>query len=75
MLGALLFMALALAYALTALRRQEIRWGGRRIPMAWLSYAVVGLVVASFAFFYPMWTGAPQTASDFMTRIWLASWQ
>jgi len=75
MLGALLFMALALAYALTALRRVEARWGERRIPMAALSYAAVGVVLAAFVFFYPMWTGAPQTVSDFTTRMWLASWQ
>jgi hypothetical protein len=75
MLGALLFMALALAYALTALRRVEVRWGERRIPMAALSYAAVALVLAAFVFFYPMWTGAPQTVSDFTTRMWLATWQ
>ena len=75
MLGALLFMALALAYALTALRRVEARWGDRRIPVGALSYAAVALVLAAFVFFYPMWTGAPQTGSDFNTRMWLSSWQ
>lgn len=75
MLGALLFMALALAYALSALRRVEARWGDRRIPVGFLSYAAVALVLAAFVFFYPMWTGAPQTGSDFNTRMWLSSWQ
>jgi len=75
MLGALLFMALALAYAASALRRAHIPWRARRIPLSSLAYAVVALVIVAFVFFYPMWTGAPQTASDFMTRIWLAGWQ
>ena len=75
MLGALIFMALALAYALTALRRTELRWGTWRIPLASLSYAVVGVVVASFVFFYPMWAAVPQTVTDFTTRIWLVPWQ
>ncbi len=75
MLGALLFMALALAYALTALRRVEMRIGQRRIPLAALSYAAVALVLVAFVFFYPMWTAAPQTLSDWNARMWLASWQ
>lgn len=75
MLGALLFMALALAYALSALRRVEMRWGSRRIPMASLAYALAALVLVAFVFFYPMWTAQPQTGSDFNLRMWLASWQ
>jgi dolichyl-phosphate-mannose--protein O-mannosyl transferase len=68
-------MALALAYAANALRRVVVRIGERRIPLASLGYAVVALVIVAFVFFYPVWTGAPETASDFMTRIWLVGWQ
>jgi len=75
MLGALIFMALALAYALTALRRTEMRLGSRRVPLAALAYGAVALVLVAFVFFYPMWTGAPQTLSDFNLRMWLATWQ
>ncbi|HEV7679531.1 MAG TPA: phospholipid carrier-dependent glycosyltransferase [Candidatus Dormibacteraeota bacterium] len=75
MLGALLFMALALAYALSALRRQHLVIGGRRISMASLAYAGIAVVVLGFVFFYPVWTASPMTNSDFMTRMWVASWQ
>ena len=38
MLGALLFMALALAYALSSLRRTHIAIGERRIPLSSLAF-------------------------------------
>jgi len=75
MLGALIFMCLALAYALNALRRSSITWGTRRIPLAALAYAGVAVVLAGFVFFYPVWTAVPLTNSDFMMRMWVASWQ
>jgi hypothetical protein len=75
MLGALIFMCLALAYALNALRRASFTWGTRRIPLASLAYAGVAVVLAGFVFFYPVWTAIPLTNSDFMMRMWVASWQ
>ncbi|HZS15005.1 MAG TPA: phospholipid carrier-dependent glycosyltransferase [Candidatus Dormibacteraeota bacterium] len=75
MLGALIFMCLALAYALTHLRRASFNLGSRRVPLASLSYAAIALVLAAFVFFYPVWTAMPLTNSDFMMRMWVASWQ
>ncbi|TMC50205.1 MAG: phospholipid carrier-dependent glycosyltransferase [Chloroflexi bacterium] len=71
MLGALIFAVLALAYALTALRRQRLQIGGRVVSLAPAAWAAVGVVVAAFIFFYPVWTGAPQTSADHNQRIWL----
>lgn len=75
MLGALIFMALALAYACSALRRAHIPLGQRRIPLSSLAYATVAVAIVAFIFFYPVWTGAPIDTSNFMTRIWVAGWQ
>jgi Dolichyl-phosphate-mannose-protein mannosyltransferase/C-terminal four TMM region of protein-O-mannosyltransferase len=75
MLGALIFMALALAYACTALRRVHVRWGERDIPLGALAFVPLVLTVAAFIFFYPVWTGAPIDTTDFNTRIWVAGWQ
>jgi len=75
MLGALIFMGLALAYMLAQLRRTSLSIAGRRIPMASLAYAGVAVVLAAFVYFYPLWTAAPITNSDFLTRIWVAGWQ
>jgi hypothetical protein len=75
MLGALIFACLALAYALAQLRRTVVTVAGRRIPLASLSYATVAVVLACFVFFYPLWTAIPITNSDFMLRMWVASWQ
>jgi hypothetical protein len=75
MLGALPFMALGLAYALTAIRGVVIGAGTRHAvslrPVAW---AGVGLVVAAFIFFYPIWTGAPQGSADHQMRMWFEAW-
>jgi dolichyl-phosphate-mannose--protein O-mannosyl transferase len=75
MLGASLFMAIALAYALAALRGTSFSWRERRIPLSALAYAAVAVVLAAFVFFYPVWTAIPLTNSDFMMRMWVASWQ
>jgi len=75
MLGALPFMALAYAYALTALRRSRVTVLGRSLSLTPLSYAALGVVVAGFLFFYPMWSGAPLTSADHEMRIWLPGWQ
>lgn len=75
MLGALPYLALAYAYALTALRRVTLRVGGRTVSLAPVSYAALAVVVAGFVFFYPMWTGAPLTPADHAMRIWEGDWQ
>jgi hypothetical protein len=75
MLGALIFMCLALAYALAHLRRSSLTIAGRRIPLASLAYAGIAVVLAAFVFFYPLWTAMPITNSDFLMRMWVASWQ
>ena len=75
MLGALPFMALAYAYALTAIRRRTVVVGGRTLSLAPVAYAGLALVVAAFVFFYPMWTGAPLSSADLQMRIWEGRWQ
>jgi dolichyl-phosphate-mannose--protein O-mannosyl transferase len=75
MLGALPFMALAYAYALTALRRTQVTVRGRTLSLAPLAYTVIGLLLAGFVFFYPMWTGAPLSPADHEMRLWVAGWQ
>jgi dolichyl-phosphate-mannose--protein O-mannosyl transferase len=70
-LGILLFTALALAYALTAIRRIRVRFGDRQISLAPVSYAVIGSVLAAFIFFYPMWTAMPQSSADQQMRVWV----
>jgi hypothetical protein len=75
MLGALPFMALAYAYALTSLRRSHVVVLGHRIGLAPVAYAAVGMVLAGFVFFYPMWTGAPLGPADHEMRLWVGDWQ
>jgi 4-amino-4-deoxy-L-arabinose transferase-like glycosyltransferase len=70
-LGMLLFTALALAYALTAIRRIRVPFGKREISLAPISYAVIGSVLAAFIFFYPMWTAMPQSTADQQMRVWV----
>jgi dolichyl-phosphate-mannose--protein O-mannosyl transferase len=74
MLGALPFMALALAYALSALRTTVVRAGSLEIPLRPFAYAGLGVVVAAFVFFYPIWTGAGQPTADHDLRMWFESW-
>lgn len=73
-LGILLFTALALAYALTALRGVRFQAAGRWWSLAPLSYACIGLVVAAFIFFYPVWTAVPLTNQDSLMRLWVDAW-
>ncbi len=70
-LGMLLFAALALAYALTAIRREGLTVLGRRWSLAPLAYTGAALVAVSFAFFYPIWTAAALTPSDHSMRVWV----
>lgn len=72
----MVFTALALAYALTTIRRQVVtlrsRAGRTRfISLAPVSYAAVALAVAAFVFFYPIWTAIPQAPADHQMRIWV----
>ncbi|MQY04040.1 dolichyl-phosphate-mannose--protein mannosyltransferase [Actinomadura macrotermitis] len=48
--------------------------GKRRVVGAAVAGAVVLLVVANFAFFYPILTAQTLTYDDWHTRIWLKSW-
>ena len=70
-LGMLLFTALALAYALTAMRRLRVPFRGRQVSLAPVSFAVIGAVLAAFVFFYPIWTAMPQSPADQQTRLWV----
>jgi hypothetical protein len=70
-LGMLLFTALALAYALTAIRRLHLPIGSRRVSLAPVAYAGMGAVLAAFIFFYPIWTAMPQSSADQQMRSWV----
>lgn len=70
-LGSLLFGVLALAYAVSLLRDVHIPIGRWRLPLGPLRYAAVGTVIASFIFFYPVWTGAPISSADHALRTWI----
>ena len=72
-LGMLLFTALALAYALSAIRRVKIPFGGREVSLAPVAYAVIASVLAAFIFFYPIWTAMPQSSADQQMRVWVDS--
>ena len=70
-LGMLLFAALALAYALTAIRRERVLVGNSILSFAPIAYAGVILVVLCFGFFYPVWTAVALTPADHAMRIWV----
>lgn len=75
MLGALLFASLALAFALSKMRGKRVRLTANwSFPLSAVSYGVLALVIASFVFFYPYWTGMPLSSASHDIRIWLASW-
>ena len=73
-LGMLLFLALGAAYACVALRRANVVIAGRRFSLAPVAWAWIGLVVAAFVFFYPIWTAIPQTGPNHDMRVWVDSW-
>lgn len=73
-LGMLIFTVLALAYALTALRRIELPAGRRTLSLTPFAYAGIGVVLAAFIFFYPVWTAAPLSPADHTMRIWVDTW-
>jgi dolichyl-phosphate-mannose-protein mannosyltransferase len=75
MFGGLTFMMLAAAFALARMRRSSLRLelGGIRSPAltgTHLALAYLGLVVVTFIYFYPLWTGLPLTGDDWTQRIW-----
>jgi hypothetical protein len=72
-LGMLIFMVLALAYALAAIRQAGIQYGERRISLAPIAYAAIIPVVAGFIFFYPVWTATPQSPADHQMRVWVST--
>ena len=73
-LGMLIFTVLALAYALTALRRIAVPTRRWNISLAPLAYAAVAVVLVAFVFFYPVWTAAPLSNADHQMRVWVDTW-
>ncbi len=73
-LGLFLLMVLALAYMLAAIRRVPIQIGSRVHTLAPVSYALIGVIVCSFIFFYPIWTAQPLPPADHGMRLWLDAW-
>jgi hypothetical protein len=73
-LGMLIFLALGLAYAFTALRHVRFFAAGRWWSLAPLAYAGMAAVVAAFIFFYPVWTAIPLTTPDQQMRLWVDAW-
>jgi dolichyl-phosphate-mannose--protein O-mannosyl transferase len=70
-LGILLFSALALAYALTHLRHAHLNIRGKRLSLAPYAFGFIGLVLAAFIFFYPIWTAIPLSPADQQARSWV----
>ncbi|MBV8194268.1 MAG: phospholipid carrier-dependent glycosyltransferase [Candidatus Dormibacteraeota bacterium] len=73
-LGMLIFSVLALAYALTAIRRVSIPVGRWTLSLAPVAFAALVLVLIAFIFFYPVWTAAPLSLADHQMRIWVDTW-
>lgn len=73
-LGMLIFTVLALAYALTALRRITFPTRLWAVSLAPLAYAGVAVVLVAFVFFYPVWTAAPLSNADHQMRVWVDTW-
>ncbi|HEV3231839.1 MAG TPA: phospholipid carrier-dependent glycosyltransferase [Candidatus Dormibacteraeota bacterium] len=76
MFGALPFMMLAVAFMLARLRRLRlhVQVGSLRLPAIsgnHLAQAYLGLVLLTFVFFYPLWTGLPISGDSWNQRIWL----
>ncbi|MGH7611114.1 MAG: phospholipid carrier-dependent glycosyltransferase [Candidatus Dormibacteria bacterium] len=78
-LEALPFTCLALAYCCTRLAtiRAAVQLGRVRLgpySLAPLAGATTLAVILAFAYFYPLWTGAPIPSNDFFQHIWLSGW-
>jgi dolichyl-phosphate-mannose--protein O-mannosyl transferase len=77
MFGSLPFMVLAVAFAIARLRRRfalRVQLGPTRFPAVTglhLAHAYLGLVVAMFVYFYPLWTGLPLSGDAWNQRVWI----
>ena len=74
MLNAVPFLAMGLAYALTALRGVSLPTRNSIITLRPLAWAGAAIVVATFVFFYPTWVGLPLPGADHDMRIWFDAW-
>ncbi|MHB8508052.1 MAG: phospholipid carrier-dependent glycosyltransferase [Candidatus Dormibacteria bacterium] len=75
MFGSLPFMMLAVAFTLARLRHFKVRLvvGHTSLPQltgTHLALAYLGMVLVTFIFFYPLWTGLPITGDEWNMRIW-----
>jgi dolichyl-phosphate-mannose--protein O-mannosyl transferase len=84
MFGGLIFMVLALAFVLVRMQQAgPIRidfWGDRIVlPTRFLVPVYLGVVVVSFLYFYPVWTGLPISSGSYLNgfplgKMWLQTW-
>lgn len=84
MFGGLVFMVLALAFALARIRRAgplEVTLFGERLRLSTgrLTVAYLALVVAAFFYFYPVWTALPISQGAYLGgfpagKMWFRSW-
>jgi dolichyl-phosphate-mannose-protein mannosyltransferase len=84
MFGGLIFMILALAFVLARLQQalstvpsEGGQVTGRRVP--WLIPSFLVLVIVTFLYFYPMWTGTPIGRDSYLGsfpqgKMWSQSW-
>jgi len=62
------FGCIALALALTRMAE-----GPKAVR--WLPWVYVGLVIATFVFFYPIYADVPLTTREFSWRMWMPTWR
>jgi dolichyl-phosphate-mannose-protein mannosyltransferase len=84
MFGGLIFMVLALAFVLARMAQAgplRIEFAGDRIELTgrYLVPAYLAIVVLSFLYFYPLWTGLPISDSSYLSgfplgKMWLSKW-
>ena len=84
MFGGLVFMLLALAFVLVRMQQAgpiRIDFGGDRIvlPTRYLVPAYLAVVVITFLYFYPVWTGLPISTPSYLDgfpfgKMWLRTW-
>ncbi len=82
--GPLIFAILALAFLLTRMQQAgpvRLDLFGRRhvVSTGWLLPAFLAVVVLSFAYFYPVWTGLPISDQAYLSgfplgKMWLRTW-
>ena len=75
MLGAVPYMVLATAFVLARLAHGSLEVAAGKTAVSLRGGYVVAIylvaVIGAFAFFYPMWTGAPLSTLDNHQRMWL----